>query len=127
MNQSESFASRIKGGFTLIELVVTMAVSGIFFTLAMNLYSTANRTFLTDRKADDLYFEYNVAKAQTKRFLREHPEFCTTSDTEKYTDRPPLWPLHCKPLDKRRNLVYFRGFLDSTQHALVGFSTITEP
>ena len=63
-----------KSGFTLIELVVTIAISSIFFTMAMNLYSTANRAFVTDEKYDELYFEYNVLKAKTVRFLQEHPE-----------------------------------------------------
>lgn len=120
-------ATRSKRGFTLIELVVTMAVTGIFFTLAMNLYCNANRALAGDREIDSLYFDYNVAKAETERFLREHPDFCTTSDAEKIENRPPFWPLACKPLDKRRNLVYFRGFMDSTHHAVVGFSTIINP
>ena len=45
-----------KSGFTLIELVVTIAISGVFFTMAMNLYNTANRAFVTDKKYDELYF-----------------------------------------------------------------------
>ena len=43
-----------KSGFTLIELVVTIAISGVFFTMAMNLYSTANRAFVTDKEYDEL-------------------------------------------------------------------------
>ena len=42
----------IKSGFTLIELMVTLAISGVFFTMAMNLYSTANKAFVTDKKYD---------------------------------------------------------------------------
>lgn len=113
-----------KCGFTLIELVTTMALSGLFFTLAMNLYSTANKAFITDKKYDELYFEYNVLKARTEHFLREHPNFCENPEKYEMEYTLPLSPLHCKPLDKKRSLVYFQGYMDSTRHALVGFSTI---
>ncbi len=113
-----------KQGFTLIELVITMAISGFFFTLAMNLYSTANKAFVTDKKYDELYFEYNVLKARTEHFLREHPDFCEKKDKYEVEYKIPLGPLQCLPLDKKRNLVYFQGYMDSTKHALVGFSTI---
>lgn len=113
-----------KYGFTLIELVTTMALSGFFFTMAMNLYSTANRAFMTDKKYDELYFEYNVLKAQTERFLQEHPDFCERPEKYQIEFKLPLSPLHCKAIDKKRFLVYFQGYMDSTQKALVGFSTI---
>jgi prepilin-type N-terminal cleavage/methylation domain-containing protein len=113
-----------KRGFTLIELVTTIAISGIFFTMAMNLYSTANSAFVTDKRYDELYFEYNVLKAQTERFLREHPDFCSRAEIYEIEYKLPLSPLHCQLLDKKRHLVYFQGYMDSTKHALVGFSTI---
>ena len=113
-----------KSGFTLIELVVTIAISGVFFTMAMNLYSTANRAFVTDKKYDELYFEYNVLKAKTERFLQEHPDFCERSDKYQFEYKLPLSPLQCKAIDKKRYLVYFQGYTDSTKHSLVGFSTI---
>ena len=117
-----------KGGFTLIELVVTIAVSGVFFTMAMNLYGTANRAFLTDKEYDELYFEYNVLKSRTERFLREHPDFCERPNkyqSEYQTESEmPLGPLQCKALDKKRYLVYFQGYMDPNKRALVGFSTI---
>ena len=115
-----------KRGFTLIELVTTMALSGIFFTRAMNLYSSANRAFITDKKYDDLYFEYNVLKARTVRFLQEHPNFCSRAEFYEAEYDLPLSPLHCTPLDKKRHLVYFQGYMDSTKLGLVGFSTIIE-
>jgi len=114
----------IQNGFTLIELVVTIAISGVFFTMAMNLYSTANKAFVTDKKYDELYFEYNVLKAKSEHFLREHPDFCERPEKYEIEYKLPLSPLHCKPLDKKRYLVYFQGYMDSTKHALVGFSTI---
>lgn len=113
-----------KSGFTLIELVVTIAISGIFFTMAMNLYSTANKAFVTDKKYDELYFEYNVLKAKTISFLQEHPDFCERPEKYEIEYKLPLSPLHCKPLDKKRYLVYFQGYMDPSKHALVGFSTI---
>lgn len=113
-----------KHGFTLIELVTTMAVSGIFYTMAMNLYCSANSVFTTDKKYDELYFEYNVLKAKTERFLREHPNFCNNPEKYEAEYKLPLSPLHCKSIDKKRHLVYFQGYMDSTRHALVGFSTI---
>ncbi len=113
-----------KRGFTLIELVTTMAVSGFFFALAMNLYCSANKAFITDKKYDELYFEYNVRKAQTERFLREHPNFCDIPEKYEAEYKLPFTPLRCKPLDKKRHLVYFQGHMDSTKHALIGFSTI---
>lgn len=113
-----------KNGFTLIELVVTIAISGIFFTMAMNLYSTANKAFVTDKKYDELYFEYNVLKAKTERFLREHPDFCERPDKYQIEFKLPLGPLQCKAIDKKRNLVYFQGYTAPNKHALVGFSTI---
>lgn len=113
-----------KHGFTLIELVTTIAISGIFFSMAMNLYSTANKAFITDKKYDELYFEYDVLKAKTIRFLQEHPDFCENSDKYEIEYRLPLSPLQCKQMDKKRHLVYFQGYMDSTKHALVCFSTI---
>ena len=114
----------IKSGFTLIELVVTIAISGVFFTMAMNLYSTANRAFITDKEYDELYFEYNVLKAKTVRFLQEHPDFCERPDKYQFEYKLPLTPLQCKAIDKKRYLVYFQGYMDPSKHALVGFSTI---
>ena len=113
-----------KSGFTLIELVVTIAISGVFFTMTMNLYSTANRAFITDKEYDELYFEYNVLKAKTVRFLQEHPNFCEHPDKYQFEYKLPLNPLQCKAIDKKRYLVYFQGYMDSGKRALVGFSTI---
>ena len=114
----------IKSGFTLIELVVTIAISGVFFTMAMNLYSTANQAFVTDKKYDELYFEYNVLKAKTERFLQEHPDFCERPEKYQLEYKLPLSPLQCKAIDKKRYLVFFQGYMDPNKHALVGFSTI---
>ena len=113
-----------KHGFTLIELITTIAISGIFFSMAMNLYSNANKAFITDKKYDELYFEYNVLKAKTIRFLQEHPDFCEHSEKYEIEYRIPFSPLQCRPIDKKRYLVYFQGYMDSTRRALVGFSTI---
>ena len=113
-----------KSGFTLIELVVTIAISGVFFTMTMNLYSTANRAFITDKKYDELYFDYNVLKAKTERFLQEHPDFCERPNKYEAEYKLPFSPLQCKALDKKRYLIFFQGYMDPNKHALVGFSTI---
>ena len=128
-----------KMGFTLIELVVTMAISGIFITMAFNLYGTANRAFLADRKNHDAFFKYNVKSAKTERMLRLFPGECkkndfTGSTTYSFTgdsayilnDQLPFSPLQCRAIDKKRYLVYDRGRLDSSNLSLVGFSTIVD-
>lgn len=128
-----------KSGFTLIELVVTMAITGIFCTLAFNLYSTANRAFITDRANHNTFFTYNVKSAQTEKILRDHPGMCEKkefADEAFYTftgdsslilnESLPFKPLRCRALDKKRNLVYFHGYLDSASRALASFSTIVD-
>ena len=129
-----------KRGFTLIELVVTMAVTGIFITLAMNLYSSANSAFVNYRKSHGTFFTYNVIKAKSERALREHPGVCikdldsdeaaiyrfTGEDADSLNEAFPLRPLNCKPIDKKRTLVFFRGHADSTSKALYGFHFIVD-
>lgn len=129
-----------KRGFTLIELVVTMAVAGIFMTLVMNLYSSANSAFITYRKSNDTFFAYNVVRAKSERALREHPGVCikdldsdeaaiyrfTGEDADSLNEAFPLRPLNCKPIDKKRTLVFFRGHADSTSKALYGFHFIVD-
>lgn len=128
-----------RSGFTLIELVVTMAISGIFITLAFNLYSTANRAFLVDRKNHELFFTYNVKSAKTERMLRLFPGECKKNDFSGSTsysftgdsayilnNQLPFSPLQCRAIDKKRYLVYYRGRLDSSNSSLVGFSTIVD-
>lgn len=113
-----------KRGFTLIELVTTMALSGVFFTMALDLYNTITKAYLTDKKYDELYFDYNVQVAKTKRFLKEHYDYCEKPEKYEMEFKLPLSPLHCKALEKKRYLVYFQGYMDSGKRALVGFSTI---
>ena len=128
-----------KMGFTLIELVVTMAISGIFVTLAFKLYSTANRAFLVDRKSHEAFFKYNVKSAKTERMLHLFPGECKKNEFSENTtysftgdsayirnQQLPFSPLQCKAIDKKRFLVYYRGRLDSSNQSLIGFSTIVD-
>jgi prepilin-type N-terminal cleavage/methylation domain-containing protein len=99
----------MKHGFTLIELVVTIAVSGIFFTLAMNLYVQAVKGQLAFAKKDASYMQRTVDIALTKKMLQEHPGKCVDgkyildSDTE---DPRLVHNLQCKELKRGRILVY---------------------
>lgn len=126
---------RSKKGFTLIELIVTMAVSGIFFTLAMNMFSTANGSFVSYKKAHESYFDYNVKKAIANRMLSEHQGTCDnqgnfhfSGDSTRFISADSLdkaFPFpesKCKKLDCKRSLVYFLGIQDSTSKEIVGFS-----
>lgn len=119
-----------KRGFTLIELIVTMAVSGIFFTLAMNMFSTANGSFVSYKKAHEEYFDYNVKKAKANRMLldntgscQENGEFHFTGDSADSLDMEFPFPQpKCKDVDHKRTLVYFLGATDSTSKEIVGYS-----
>lgn len=123
-----------KKGFTLIELVVTMAVSSIFFTLALNLYGSANNAFLNYKITHEFYFEYNVMKANADRQLRENPGECTPDGNyifrgDKADSLNEVFPFpapKCKTIDSKRNLIYFTGIADSTINKAVGYSQIVD-
>ena len=99
----------MKRGFTLIELVVTIAVSGIFFTLAMHLYTQAVKGQLAFTKKDAVYMQRSVDIALTKKMLQEYPGKCidgnyiVDSDTETH---PLIQNLKCKELKRGRIVVY---------------------
>ena len=118
-----------RNGFTLIELVVTLAVSGIFFTLAMNMYVTANGAFTGYRKTHEAYFEHNVRAAVANRMLRDNRgtcdggEFRFAGEAADSLDRAVPFPApRCKRIDRDRILVYFLGKADSASRELQGFS-----
>jgi prepilin-type N-terminal cleavage/methylation domain-containing protein len=121
----------MKKGFTLIELVVTISVAGIFSTFAMNYYLQAIKAKQAMVEKHDEYFEYNVVKSKLKRALLDYEGECKRG---KYTfkadqscfEQPtvPAAGLDCKVLDHSRVLVYYLGKLDSSSKKLVGFSTV---
>lgn len=119
-----------KKGFTLIELVVTMAVSAIFFTLAMHMFTTANGAFVSYKKSHADYFDYNVKKASAEKMLRNNPGECsegnftfTGESADSLNEVFPFPAPKCAKLDSKRYLVYFLGKIDSTTNAIYGFST----
>lgn len=126
------FRSKKKKGFTLIELVVTMAVTSIFVTLAMHLYVSANGSFVSYKKSHEEYFDYNVKKATAEKMLRENPGACDQSRIFSFTGESadslneafPFPSPKCDRIDKSSNLVYFLGKTDSSSHAIYGFSYI---
>lgn len=123
---------RNKNGFTLIELVVTMAVSGIFFTLAMNMYCNANGAFINYKKSHEAYFDYNVKKATASRMLKNNSGKCENDGTfhfsgdaaDSLNNAFPFPAPKCKSLDRKRILVYFLGVADSSSKELLGYSEI---
>ncbi|MCQ2063128.1 MAG: prepilin-type N-terminal cleavage/methylation domain-containing protein [Fibrobacter sp.] len=125
-----STRNKAKEGFTLIELVVTMAVSGIFFMLAMHVYVSANGAFVSYKKSHEDYFEYNVKKATAEKMLRENTGECDSTGNFSFTGESadslnevfPFPEPKCAQLGRERHLVYFLGKLDSTTSAFYGFS-----
>ncbi|PWJ55078.1 MULTISPECIES: type II secretion system protein [unclassified Fibrobacter] len=99
-----------RNGFTLIELIVTIAISGIFFTLAMNLYTQAVKGQLAFTKKDAAYMQRSVDIAKTKRMLQEHPGKCVDGiyvlDSADNVIPASTHPLQCKELKKARVVVY---------------------
>lgn len=58
-----------KKGFTLIELVVTLCIAGIFSTFAMEYYLQAVKANRAAAERDHSYFEYNVSKKHLKKAI----------------------------------------------------------
>ena len=121
----------MKKGFTLIELVVTISVAGIFSTFAMNYYLQAVKAKQVMVEKHDEYFEYNVFKSKLKRDLLDYEGECKegkyTFKADQSDFQQPVTPaegLDCKVRDHNRVLVYYLGKLDSSSKKLVGFSTV---
>lgn len=99
----------MKRGFTLIELVVTIAVSGIFFTLAMHLYTQAVKGQLAFTKKDTAYMQRSVDIALTKKMLQKHPGKCIDGKyaLDSDTEIPHLFQnMQCKELKRGRIVVF---------------------
>ncbi len=107
-----------------------MIVSGIFFTLAMNMYVTANGSIVSYKKSHEIYFDYNVKKAVADKMLRENSGECSpegyfhfTGDTADSLNA--AFPFHepeCKLINRKRILVYHLGKSDSASSELESYS-----
>lgn len=121
----------MKKGFTLIELVITISVAGIFSTFAMNYYLQVIKAKQAMDKRHDEYFEFNVVKSKLKCALQDNEGECKegkyTFNIEQNDLQQAVFPasgLECKALAHNRVLVYYLGKLDSSSKRLVGFSTV---
>ena len=65
-----------KHGFTLIELVVTISLAGIFSTFAMEYYLQAIKANNIAAKRNSSYFEYNVSKNILKNVMVRYLLLC---------------------------------------------------
>lgn len=119
-----------KKGFTLIELIVTLAISGIFFTLALHMFGTANGAFANFSKTNDDYFKYNVKKATAEKMLHNNPGVCTNGIFSFIGDAAdslnkvfPFPTPQCTKIDSKSIFIYHLGKTDSTSNTVYGFST----
>lgn len=118
----------------MIELIVAMAVSGIFFTLAMNMFITANGSFIRYKKSHEAYFDYNVKKAIASRMLDTHQGSCDNEGNFRFLGISadslnkvfPFSSPKCKKIDRKRSLVYYLGILDSTSMETIGFGNFNQ-
>ena len=118
-----------KKGFTLIELIVTIGISGIFFTMAMHMFYSANSIFANNKKIHEYYFEYNVKKAKAEKMLRNNPGICSNGSflfigdaADSLNNEFPFPAPKCTKIDRKRSLVYVLGKMDSTNNGTWGFS-----
>ena len=128
-----------KRGFTLIELVVTLCIAGIFSTFAMEYYLQAVKANRAAAERDHSYFEYNVSKKRLKKAIAENDGICedgfyhfTGDAADSLTTAIPFVPLQCSPIAHGRTLVYYTGPIDTTKTGRarnahpIAFSTIVE-
>ena len=122
-----------KHGFTLIELVVTISLAGIFSTFAMEYYLQAIKANNIAAKRNSSYFEYNVSKNILKRTLAGNRGECVDGtyrfvgeSADSLNATVPFPKLTCRPIAHDRTLIYFLGPLDSIVTSPVGFSTVLE-
>ncbi len=109
-----------------------MAISGIFFTFAMNMFSTANNSFFNYKKSHEEYFDYNVMRAKADNMLRTNPGECSNDSLFKFTGNyadslnksfPFPFP-KCKKLDRYRSLIFFLGKIDSSSREIYAYSLV---
>ena len=122
-----------KRGFTLIELVVTLCIAGIFSTFAMEYYLQAVKANRVAAERDHSYFEYNVSKKLLKRVLADNKGECIDGiyrfvgeSADSLNATVPFPELKCSSIAHNRTLVYYLGPLDSAITSPVGFSTVLE-
>jgi prepilin-type N-terminal cleavage/methylation domain-containing protein len=128
-----------KRGFTLIELVVTLCIAGIFSTFAMEYYLQAVKANRVAAERDHSYFEYNVNKNRLKKTLAENEGFCedgiyhfTGEASDSLTTAIPFAQLQCSPIAHGRTLVYYIGPINTTKTGRarnahpIAFSSIVE-
>ena len=122
-----------KFGFPLIEIILTLAIASVFYTLAFRVYELATGQHLKFQKSHALYFDYNVKKSLAIKMLKTHPGTCldsnyifTGSAADSVTLAFPFPQPHCSSLPAQRTLIFYQGLADSTDNHLVGFSYLKE-
>ena len=122
-----------KKGFTLIELVVTLCIAGIFSTFAMEYYLQAVKANRAAAEKDQSYFEYNKNKNIMKKTLIDNRGECVDGiyrfvgeNADSLNTTVPFPELKCSPIPHGRTLVYYLGPLNSAMKTPVGFSTVLE-
>lgn len=105
-----------QSGFTLIELIVTMCLSGVFLSFALQYYLSALRVEKNIREDFDSYFDYNVKKAAVQKLLKNKTGLCSGgiyfvsgTDSVSSVSEIPLKSWNCHESGEGRRVLYYQG------------------